>query len=211
MNIMIAVPCMDSVPIQFCHSLAMMMSYNSSHGISGVLYEMIGSLIYQSRNQLVKDAMKIGADYILWLDSDMEFEPDIAERLLKHMEDKEMVSGLYFRRKMPCSPVLFKSYEIKGNGITWEGYDDYPKDSVFEIAGCGFGCVMMKTEVLYDVVLNYKSWFSPILESGEDMSFCYRFKELGHKIWCDSSIKLGHVGHVVIDEDFWFNTKGTTK
>ena len=43
--------------------------------------------------------------------------------------------------------------------------------------------------------------FSPILGFGEDMSFCYRVSMLGMKMWCDSSIKLGHIGFTEITED----------
>jgi hypothetical protein len=36
---------------------------------------------------------------------------------------------------------------------------------------------------------------------GEDISFCLRVKELGKKMYCDSSVKMGHVGQFVYDED----------
>ena len=36
---------------------------------------------------------------------------------------------------------------------------------------------------------------------GEDIAFCMRAKELGAELWCDSTIKCGHVGMAVYTED----------
>lgn len=202
MKTLIAVPCMDSVPVGFAHSLAVLKKEGDV-----TLSMLSGSLVYESRNKLCKQALTMGADYILWLDSDMVFPDDTLLRMLQHMKDKEIVSGLYFRRAAPFTPVLLKSYEDNGETIEWEDYTDYPKDSIFEVAGMGFGCVMMKTELLYDLSLNYHAWFQPLKNCGEDMSFCYRARELGHKIYCDSTIKCGHVGHLVIDESIWETMK----
>lgn len=202
MKTLIAVPCMDTNPIGFTHSLAVLKKEGDV-----VLSMLSGSLVYESRNKLAKQAISLGADYIMWFDSDMVFPDDTLLRMLEHMKDKEIVSGLYFRRANPFTPVLFKSYKEKEMSIEWEDYNDYPKDSVFEIAGCGFGCIMTKTEVFLDLALNYRQFFEPYKSSGEDMSFCFRAKELGHKIYCDSTIKCGHMGHLMIDENIWETMK----
>lgn len=193
---------MDSNPIGFTHSLAVLKKEGDV-----TLSMLSGSLVYESRNKLAKQAVTMGMDYVMWFDSDMIFPEDTLLRMLEHMKDKEIVSGLYFKRATPFSPVIYKSYTETEEGLEWEDYLDYPKNEVFEVAGMGFGCVMMKTEVLLDLALNYKAWFQPIKNCGEDMSFCYRAKELGHKIYCDSSIKCGHMGHLMIDESVWETMK----
>lgn len=199
MKTLIAIPCMDTNPIGFTHSLARLNKVGEC-----TLSMLSGSLVYESRNKLAKQALTLGTDYILWLDSDIIFPEDTLERMIKHMENGlEIVSGLYFRRAAPFSPVLFKSYEEQERVIKWENYDDYPKDSLFEIAGCGFGCLCMKTEILYDLALNYQDFFTPYKASGEDISFCFRARELDHKIYCDSTIKCAHTGYTNIDESVW--------
>jgi hypothetical protein len=35
---------------------------------------------------------------------------------------------------------------------------------------------------------------------GEDTTFCFRVKQDGGKIWCDSRIKAGHIGNYVFEE-----------
>lgn len=200
MKTLIAVPCMDQVAAPFAQNLAAM----EKRGEVFVSF-LIGSLIYESRNTLAKQAIATKADYIMWLDSDMTFAPDTMTRLQQHMEEgKDIVTGLYFRRRPPFTPVLFKTLErIDEDSAKHENYDDYPDNSLFEIGGCGFGCVMTRTSVLEDVFLNYHKCFDPVCSIGEDLAFCLRARELGYKIYCDSTIKCGHVGQLVVDESVY--------
>ena len=200
-KILIAVPCMDMVHASFAQSLASL----NKVGQCMVNFS-VGSLIYDSRNKLAAKAMKEEADYILWLDSDMVFSPDLLEKLIE--DDKDMVSGIYFRRTSPWNPVIFKDSELKDSRLEWTDYVEYPKETLFKVAGVGFGCVLMKTDILFDMVGRFGDWFSPLYNSGEGLSFCYRAKELGYEIWCDSRIKCGHMSHQMITEDFYKAFKG---
>lgn len=203
-KILIAIPSMDTVAVGFAESLATL----NKVGKCSVAFK-VGSLIYASRNELSRYAIKNEYDYIVWFDSDVIFAPDTMERLIKHLEEgKDIVSGIYFRRAKPYTPVLFKWLDPDSILNSWQGYDNYPKDSVFEVAGIGFGCVAMKTDVLLDTGENGQ-WFTPIKGFGEDLSFCIRAREKGYKIWCDSSIKLGHTAHMVVTEEFYEEIKGS--
>lgn len=196
---LIAIPAMDSVPTQFAHSLAIL----NAVGETTVAFQ-IGSLVYTSRNDLAKKAMSSEADYILWLDSDMVFPPDLLTKLMSHMSDPDVdfVTGLYYRRVAPYSPVLFSKLEQAENGFSFAEYDEIP-DEPFEVAGCGFGAVLMRTSVAIDVAINNSGrMFDPLLGAGEDLSFCWRARQLGHKIICDPSVSLGHVGHTIITREF---------
>lgn len=195
-KILIAVPCMDQVSARFTACLATLNKVGNS-----ALSLKTSSLIYDSRNSLAEQALKANADYVLWLDSDMVFEPDTLERLLA--DDKDMVGALYFRRAVPFTPVIYSDY--KGNiedGLIWTPQKEYPQ-SLFEVAGIGFGCVLMKTDILFNMIAKFKDWFTPLGHSGEDLSFCYRAKELGYSIWCDPTIKMGHEAKMVITEEFY--------
>lgn len=200
-KILIAVPCMDLVQASFAQSLASL----NKVGRCAVAFNAC-SLIYDSRNKLAAKAMKDEFDYVLWLDSDMVFSPDILEKLIA--DDKDMVSGLYFRRTSPYTPVIFKDSKLEDGRLVWTDYTDYPKDELFKVAGAGFGCVLMKTDMIFDMIGKYGDWFTPLYSSGEDLSFCYRARELGYEIWCDSRIKCGHMSHQMITEDFYEAFKG---
>lgn len=197
MKILIAVPCMDSVPAHFASSLATL----SKVGECIVAFQM-GSLIYNSRNDLAKKAIECECDYILWLDSDMVFEPDILIKLLNDRESGDIISGLYFRRVQPFTPVLFSKLEMKDGICDWQPQTEIP-NGIFTVDGCGFGCVLMPTQVVFDVFAKYGDCFSPINGTGEDLSFCWRARQCGYSVVCDPTVSLGHVGHHIIDRNFY--------
>lgn len=205
MNTLIAVPCMDQVPAPFAQSLSML----NKVGTTAVSFN-IGSLIYSSRDELAKRAIQMGADYVFWLDSDMTFKPDTLERLFKDKNKGDIITGLYFRRVAPFTPVLFDKLDIDENGCKWTEPKEIPNEP-FEVAGCGFGCVLMPTDIFIDVQSKYNAMFAPIGSVGEDLSFCWRARQLGFKIVCDPNIQLGHVGHHVITREFYEAVKGAKK
>lgn len=199
MKIFVAVPCMDQVPAPFAQSLATL----NRVGECMVGFQ-VGSLIYDSRNHLARRAIQAEADLVLWIDSDMVFNPDALQRLIevKEKTGADIMSGLYFRRVPPFSPVLFKDLELNGVRCTWTEFETIP-DEPFEVGGCGFGFVLMGTDVLIDVFAKKGDLFGPVNGIGEDLSFCIRARECGYKIMCDPSIPLGHVGHTVINREFF--------
>ena len=200
MKTLIAIPCMDSVPSQFAQSLAMLQKVDEC----AIAFQ-IGSLIYTSRNELAKKSVEMGADYVFWLDSDMTFKSDVLIQMFKTLKenDLDILTGLYFRRVHPYSPVLFDRLEIDENsGCHWTDFNDIP-DGLFEVGGCGFGCVLMKTEVFLSVMAKFGQMFSPIGNVGEDLSFCWRRRQCGYKVVCDPSIALGHIGHTQVTREFF--------
>lgn len=200
MKIMIAVPCMDQVPVPFCYSLAMLRLVGECK-----LTMKSGSLIYTARNELATEAIKQDMDYVFWMDSDMVFRPDTLVRMMDTLQknDIDILTGLYFRRVPPYSPVLFDQLEMDADGgCKWSEFREIP-DSLFEVGGCGFGCVLMRTEVFLDVQSKHGNMFAPIMNNGEDLAFCWRARDCGVKIWCDPSVICGHVGYSVVDDKFF--------
>ena len=58
--------------------------------------------------------------------------------------------------------------------------------------------------MIKDVAEKFKlAPFDPLPFLGEDYFFCWKAKQLGYKLWCDSRIKVGHVGEYVYDEEAW--------
>lgn len=207
-KILIATPVWCDVKAEFTTSILSLNKYlDTQFSIA------TGSVVYESRNKLVLKAINGEFDYILWLDSDMVFPPDTLEKLLEDAENGiDCVSGLYFTRVPPTiKPVIVKelNYErindtqIKNEAIF---YTDYPVDSLFEVAGFGFGCALTKTSVLVDISNKFScSPFSPLLNLGEDYSFCWRANQMGLKLYCDSRVKCGHIGQITITEDMYLN------
>lgn len=201
-KILIAIPCMDQVPAPFAQSLAMI---RKPDGDDVACSFQMGSLIYTSRNNLALQAFQVEADYMFWLDSDMVFQQDLLVDMKREMDEKglDFLTGLYFRRTPPFTPVLFDQLEIDEEGAcTWTDYKDVP-EGLFKVGGCGFGAVLIKTDVLFEVQSKYNGMFNPIANMGEDLSFCWRARQCGYDIWCDPSMVIGHVGYTVINDKFY--------
>ena len=207
MKTLIAIPCMDTLPAAFMRSLLQMQI------IGEVGYDIVtSSLIYDARNQIIQHSIQGGYDFILWLDSDMEIPPETLWKLKTDLESGfDMVSGLYFKRKPPYSPVIYKRCELMkldGGKLdpTAEEFVDYPQNSLFEIEGCGFGCCMMTRDLAQRVTDQLgKLPFMPVGGFGEDLSFCMRVRKVGGRIGCDSRVKAGHCGRMIFDEEWYLN------
>ena len=199
MKTLVAVPCMDQVPAPFCYSLAQLKKVGEC-----VLAMKAGALIYAARNELATGAIQIEADYVFWLDSDMVFKADTLARMMKTSQEKDIdiLTGLYFRRVPPYSPVLFDKLEMKDGICEWSEFKKIP-EGLFEVGGCGFGCVLMKTDVFFDVQSKFGTMFAPMGNNGEDLAFCWRARECGYKIICDPSVICGHVGYSTVDDQFF--------
>lgn len=201
MKTMIAIPCMDMMHSQFVMSLTGL----RLDGDIKFAYA-VSSLVYDARNSLARKAIVEGFDRVLWLDSDMEFQPDLYKRLKEDLDEgRDLVSGLYVTRKGTIKPVIFEECGYKhmgGNEVKplATTYYEYPKDQIFEISACGFGGVLMNVSLIKEVEAKYGLPFAPMLGFGEDISFCMRAKELGYKLWCDSRVKMGHIGLTMFTE-----------
>lgn len=195
MKVFIAVPSLDSVPALFCQSLALL----QRAGDTMVGFE-VGSLVYNARNNLARQAIQSEADWVLWLDSDMVFTPDLLQRMLKVCTENhiDFLTGVCFRRKPPYTPCLFDRLDKIDKGASYTTFMSVP-DGIFKVGGCGFAGVLMSADVLLGVAAKYHGrMFDPLEGFGEDVSFCWRARQCGYDIFCDSSIELGHVGSCVV-------------
>lgn len=204
---MIAIPCMDMVHTAFLESLLSLRRENCSFSIAKA------SLVYDARNILAQKAIEEGYDRVLWLDSDMVFPEDMFYRLSEDLDNGYgFVSGICFTRKQPIKPVIYSDMGYEelndGSGMV-KTYtvcmEDYPKDSIFEVKGIGFGAVMIETSILADVYRKFGAPFFPVAGFGEDFSFCRRCDELGIKMFCDSRVKVGHIANTVVSESAYLS------
>lgn len=146
-----------------------------------------GYQIDQIRN-LIADWAK-HYDYLFSVDSDITFKPDTLKRLLKH--NRDVVSGLYIQRK-PGQHIL-ELYR-DGNNIP---YNDIKGLGLIEVDGCGFGCVLINSNVIRNIEYPHFFYRSAIDHQNtisEDTYFCMKAKNKGFKIWADTNILCEHIG-----------------
>lgn len=200
MKVFIAVPSMDTLPALFCQSLAML----QRAGDTVVGFEM-GSLVYNARNNLARQAIKAEADWVLWLDSDMVFEPNLLQKMLSVCTENniDFLTALCFRRKPPYTPCLFDRLDRVDNGASYTALMSVP-DGRFRVGGCGFAGVLLSTDVLMSVAAKFNGrMFDPFEGFGEDVAFCWRARQCGYEIWCDSDIEMGHVGQCIVTRSYF--------
>jgi len=199
MKTLIAIPCGDTIPTDTLQSILALKIE------SPVQYTLCrGSLVYDARNSLAETAVRDGFDRVLYLDSDMTFQPDMLQRFHAQLDEgKDIICGLYTTRKPPIHTTLYSAMYLeqkegeKFSTPRLERMEGYPLDRPFRVKGCGFAGVMMKTDVIRSIVAELGSPFSPVPGFGEDLSFCLRAAEMGYEIWCDPRIVMGHVGVAV--------------
>ena len=197
MNYLIAIPAMDWCPVPFAYSLATMQRVGASK-----ISMISGAAVHEARENLAKEAIETGADRVLWLDSDMAFGSDLMARLAARLDEGwDLCCGLYTKRRLPVSPVIYERVNIETGQVMQ--YLDYPKDNLFEIEGCGFGAVMTSVDLLRRVLAAYGAAFSPVNGLSEDLSFCARVGAIGARMACDSTIKVGHVGLFTYGEQIY--------
>ena len=164
------------------------------------------SLVYDARNQASVKAVADGYDYIFWLDSDMTFEPDLMERMFASIGKHMYLTALCFGRRPPFKPCIYSHVDAVKDGVgilpKTEVMYDYPRDSIIEIEASGFACVLQKIEMVDCMNSAYGVPFFPIAGLGEDLAYCYRAKQLDIKMYADTSIKVGHIMRMSVDENF---------
>ena len=200
MKLLIGVPALDYMHADFVKCLTALIFKLKKDGVNFDLEIATGTLVYFARDRIARKAINEGYTHVLWLDADMVFNPDVVDDLL--FPDKPFVCGVFHARRPSYGSCIFKCIDLI-QGVS--RYEEYPADT-FEIAGCGFACVLIETEILKAVCTHYGTCFTPIINYGEDLAFCKRVTELGYKMYCEPSVRVGHIGHKVIwpeDHEKW--------
>ena len=190
MKLLIAIPSYEAMRPEFVRSLIDLEARLRENNVWYEVKIISGTLVHMARDRLAQHAVNNEFDEVLWIDDDMVFDRYLYEDL--KMCGKDMVCGLFVSRHFPFCSCLFKSL------IPVERITEYPEDT-FLVAGCGFGCVLVKAQILRDVMLTNKGQcFIPDPRLGEDVAFCKRATDCGYEIWCEPTARVGHVGSMVI-------------
>lgn len=186
----ILIPCRETVYSLFTSALVELVKTTTMAGIDvHVVYDQ-STILLSQREKLAKEALRMKADYALWLDSDMLFPSTTAMRLMGH--NKDIVCGNYMKRSYPLKTV---AYEERGDWDSWVPLES--QEELQEVEGIGMGCMMIKTEIL-------KKIEAPFFEfeyydgdwHGEDFYFQNKLRDVGYKIWVDMNLsrQIHHVG-----------------
>jgi len=192
-NILIGFPSGTKIPFPFMEKYTE--SVALSNGDTQHMYNHRGTNAVTARNQCVYECLNGDYTHLFFMDSDMIFPPKTLERLLKH--DLDMVGGFYVRKRNEFYPTAFKLGERPNGKYRAEWIND-----LREVEAIGTGCLLIKRKVLEAVGcpwFEYKWNGEPTGKMiTEDLVFCDKVKRLGFKIYCDGTIKCGHVGDMIL-------------
>lgn len=195
LRVMIATPCGDMVHADFAYSLAAMVNHIHADGVPGLtelsIQNIRTSVLPDSRNKLVKQAIAGRFTHMLWIDSDMVFPHDMLARLVAFKRD---IVGINASMRGP--PYLTTAQTA--HGVRCVTNSD--STGLERVEHMGFGVALVRVGVF---VATAWPWFSfePVMEKrvhrGEDYYFCAKAQAKGYKLWIDHDLsrEVGHVGN----------------
>ncbi len=146
-----------------------------------------------ARNELVK---KMQGDWLLQLDSDHTFDPDLLVRMLTLFEGEKLdvLCGIYHYKQPPHNPVLYQYQNGKYNAILdWEHKDQI---KLLPIGAAGGGCLLVRRSVFDRIKAEQGAMpFDPMPPyKTDDFSFFERCRLLGIQSYCAPQIECLHLG-----------------
>lgn len=216
----------DPPMVEFTHCLYGAKLYDSVHGqhLPDTGWELAvgGNNIALQRNQIIREFLATNAEWLLFMDTDQTFPPDIIDRLLDSadVDERPIISGLVMayrpKRAMKISPACVHM-DDEGN---LRAPTSIPSDRFWEVAGVGAGCLFVHRRI-YEAILaenpdtaypwfEYKTWNrigpngEPVVDSmGEDYVFSLRAGRHA-PVLVDTNIRCGHIKlHEFTIADFW--------
>ena len=195
MHLTICTPARDQVHTAFAFDLANLIGHFVSNHPGDQVTPLVleGTLIFDQREKLAQMALDAGADYILWIDSDMRFPCDAIDRMVGH--GLPIIAANYSTRRLPLRPVAALNPEGTAYHHTVRG-----SQKLEMVAHVGMGFMLVKREVFEKLP---KPWFLmsvgdhiPGGLEGEDVYFCRKAAEHGFPTFVDDMVshQVRHIG-----------------
>lgn len=188
-----------SLPSPFVHSWQQMIEYNYEYLLDPnerIEYTR-ATVSYHSfaRNSLV-DNMK--GDFLLQLDTDITFDPDILGRMLRKMDqfNVDVLAGLYLYKNPPHPPVAY-GYDPVKKAKTILG--DWQKDAdLIRLRSSGGGCLLVRKRVFDKIKTKlgqspFDIYFDGDAPLSEDHSFFERCWKLKIPVYASPDIWVNHL------------------
>jgi GT2 family glycosyltransferase len=175
----------------------------------------------RARNDAVRAFLDdYDADLLLFVDSDMGWEPEAPEQLARALEHHNLpiLGGLCFGQKVTGQrkyqapdtqsfPTLY-AWNLNGNGFDTKF--DYPPDAIVEVSATG-GAFLMITRSCLEAIREAEGdeWFTPVRVRehakpfGEDMSFCMRARRNDFPVHVHTGVRTTHrKDHWITEADY---------
>ncbi len=168
--------------------------------------------IFAGRNKLCKSALSHKSDWLLMIDSDMTFPSDSFERMFAH--GKDIISALAFKKSHPYTPVIARRTDKGKEFSTYSIICNWVDNALIKVDGVGTAFLLINMDIIrkMEEPWFYHEWL-PKTKSilGSDYYFCAKAEALGHQVWVDTSLKIGHIGEYNFGFEDYLNNGGPVK
>ena len=147
-----------------------------------------------ARSDALKLAREIDAEALLFIDSDMEFQPDLYQRLLA--VDADIACGLFWTKRIPSFPTSMRKVKMPDGSDSLTNI--VPNGKIMEIDACGMAATLIRKNVIQHERFEYPA-FKHLGSLGEDYYFCLHARDAGFTIKCDTSLRVAHRGDVAFN------------
>lgn len=177
-------------------SFSMCLTQLQSPVNTGILWG-IGSDRSIGRNNVVRGALEEGTEWLLFLDDDQIFSPDLLLKLLA--TGKDIVGGLYVQRGAPFYPIAYTSILEDGSYLPLN-LVNHPTSGLVQVVGLGTGGMLIRAEVFHALSeAGYEDeWFTHTTAKSEDLMFCDRAIAAGYEVYVDLDCKMGHIAPATV-------------
>ena len=202
-RVMVGTPCYDGrADVWYFNSLFQTAKMADALNVEIIpIWLSYDALVQRARNDCVALALESGCDDLIFIDSDLEWQPEWFYQLLDHPVD--VVGGTY-RKKTDENEVYVAKFDNLGT------IAPNPHTGLLEVQGLGTGFLRLSNRALgwlwnNSPVYNereegkHRRWiFEVIVENGnlisEDILLCRKLRENGFPIWLDPRMTLSHIG-----------------
>jgi hypothetical protein len=221
-HVAVCIPTHDAMPAHFGYDLAQMMAFTARHYnqpgmIDPLSLHMVkGTYVHSARMALAAETLQNGADYLLFLDSDMRFPKETLVGLLSHQ--KAFVGANYPRRGIPPKWVAIKkTVSTNDEGEKVPGticITSEDSTGLEEVEAVGFGIVLIHRSVFESMAKIHPpqekgffwwfEWDSDVqTHIGEDVFFCRLAAEAGATLYVDHDLSklVKHIGQFEFGPD----------
>ena len=182
--------------------------------IANIYQEWSSANVSASRNIVTQRFLdKNDADWLLWIDADMQWSPLDVDVLLDAADPKTtpVIGGLCFGMSNGKPfPTIYHFAEIDGR-LTTIRLPRYEPDTIMQVAATGAAFLLIHRSVLKAMSDRSFNEAFPFFQEtqngpdpvGEDLTFCLRLASLGVPVHVHTGVKIGHHKSHVITEDMF--------
>lgn len=177
-----------------------LMGLRRSDGVGFSYLQVCRAPIHTARQTACDYALDGGFDWMVQLDDDATFPPDVLRRLLSHQKD--VVCAVAYQRKPPHLTCVF---EVGPDGLLGAPMEGIEHTGLRRADISGFHCSVLHTSVIKKLrdagIRQYFGGFEN--KVGEDFAFCLNLKKIGIPLYVDTDLISGHIGSaIVVDEAY---------